>query len=167
MNLPVDTTEFWRTRILDAVATGKSIHEIIYQIDLSVWDDIQRITTKILKEETNPADRILDVGCGYGALYDCLRYGIGSNRFYTGIDLSPDLVYIAQVRNPGADFLCEDFLDYEFNEVYDVAVCRSIKGMFELYSKSKTWSRFEGKLRLVAKKTILIEYEHPERYQIL
>lgn len=71
------------------------------------------------KRET-PAS-ILDVGCGYGGLYNYMvkrEYDIQ----YTGIDLCENMIEYAQ-KNDKAEFICGDFLKYEFNKKYSYVVC--------------------------------------------
>ena len=49
---------------------------------------------------------ILDVGCGFGDLLDCLnKFTISS---YSGVDISPEALAIAQRRHPGHKFETRD-----------------------------------------------------------
>jgi tetratricopeptide (TPR) repeat protein len=54
--------------------------------------------------------RILDVGCGLGALYGRLPDLIGEGFEYTGYDLSPAMVEEARRRHPGGRFEVRDIL---------------------------------------------------------
>jgi SAM-dependent methyltransferase len=57
-----------------------------------------------------PGCSVLDVGCGFGDLYDFLT-SHGWNGVYTGIDIVPGLLNIARDRHPGLDFQEVDITD--------------------------------------------------------
>jgi SAM-dependent methyltransferase len=81
---------------------------------------------------------VLDVGCGFGDLYEYLcRSGI--NVSYTGIDLCPDFVEIAQKRHPDAKFVAADFEEAAIEGQFDWAF---ESGVF-IYKVSghETWVR--------------------------
>lgn len=100
---------------------------------LDIWDQMQRLQTDfaIAQElsfyytspEWQSAKTVLDVGCGNG-------YYLGkiANRFpeksYHGIDLSPELVAVAQTESGGRNlsFSCRDLC--ELTESFDVVLMR-------------------------------------------
>jgi len=56
-------------------------------------------------------DSVLDVGCGFGDFLGwSAEQGIAID--FTGIDLSPDLLAVAEQRHPEASFYCGDLADY-------------------------------------------------------
>lgn len=61
---------------------------------------------------------ILDVGCGQGTLNGFLKKKF-SNFQYTGIDITPKMIQYAKEAYPDAEFICDDFLTYNFTKKYD------------------------------------------------
>ncbi len=59
--------------------------------------------------------KILDVGCGLGALYDFLKRR-GYKVDYTGIDIAPEMVKECQRRYPKATFEVRDILENPYPE---------------------------------------------------
>jgi SAM-dependent methyltransferase len=58
---------------------------------------------------------ILDLGCGYGALYDFLQQqNVASKVHYTGVDLSEKMITSAKQRHPTIDFQMRDILIDQF-----------------------------------------------------
>lgn len=69
--------------------------------------------------------KILDIGCGFGDLNGFLdRRGYGYE--YCGIDMVEDLLNEGKKVYPGKRFILGDFLDYEFDEIFDYAVASGI-----------------------------------------
>jgi SAM-dependent methyltransferase len=63
--------------------------------------------------------RILDVGCGFGDLYDYLE-SRGVRAHYTGCDISPNVLQIARERHPALTFEERDILEQPFaDRVFD------------------------------------------------
>lgn len=63
---------------------------------------------------------VLDVGCGFGDLYEYLRRN-GIDVDYTGVDLSQDFVEIARQRHPDATFIAADFEEARVGRDFDWA----------------------------------------------
>ncbi len=59
--------------------------------------------------------KILDVGCGLGALYDFLKRE-GYKVHYTGIDIAPEMIKECQRRYPEAVFEVRDILQNPYKE---------------------------------------------------
>ena len=67
---------------------------------------------------------ILDVGCGYGAFLDFLGH---DSIEFTGIDVVPEMIDSGRARHPGAEFICDDFLQHDFSgQNFDYVVCNGI-----------------------------------------
>ena len=83
-----------------------------------LWDDILPLLNYIKKN-----DRVLDIGCGNGRLYQILK----ENQVdYTGLDISEELIYIAKNKYPEADFIVGDmkklfFADFTFDVIFSIA----------------------------------------------
>ena len=155
MTLPVTTEEFWKGRILDTIARGRDLHTIIYDTDYETWRNIQNETTGVMSRLLNKGMLVLDAGCGYGAMFECMPPGVK----YTGIDLSNDLLGIGRIRYPEARFYAMDMTRIPFaTKYFDVAVCRSIAGMLKENEQEDTWDEIKTELQRVAKKLVTIEY---------
>src|SRR5678815_4432312 len=93
--LPIDEPEFWRERLDRARSIHEdTIHTAIYDVSLEEWNRVQSIHAKILPRllRDHKYPRVLDCGCGYGALVDILPMDI----HYVGVDLSLDLLHEAR-----------------------------------------------------------------------
>lgn len=68
---------------------------------------------------------LLDVGCGYGGLYEhALSRGIGLD--YHGIDVVPKMIEHAEERFPTGHLACRDVFDQTLGDRYDYVVCNGI-----------------------------------------
>ena len=89
------------------------------------WDeDMVRhedIIAKILDNGGIRADMdVLDVACGTGVLFpDYLARGVAS---VTAIDLSPEMVKIAQSKFPQVEVICGDVEETEFDRLFDAVM---------------------------------------------
>jgi SAM-dependent methyltransferase len=166
---PVSDPAFWEGRIYKFVAAGGQLHQIIYDNSLDVWTYLQDETAGILRRVLLGGERLLDAGCGYGALVGCLEQGgFGRERavawgrrdvVYTGVDVSPELLRLARNRYParwfvGGDLRALPFRDKEF----DWAVARSIKKMIEDNLGYTEWQKMERELRRVAHHLLILDY---------
>lgn len=69
-----------------------------------------------------PAGSIIDIGCGAGWMSRRLAaYGT-----VTGIDLADEVIARAQQRSPRIAFIAANFMEYSFNEQFDVAVALEV-----------------------------------------
>jgi len=75
---------------------------------------IQEIRFKVLADiGIETGDSVLDVGCGFGDFKSWIE-GQGRCVDFTGIDLSPDLISVAQGKHPHARLLCGELFDFYF-----------------------------------------------------
>lgn len=84
-----------------------------------VWADL-----KPLAAYAKEKDRVLDIGCGNGRLYQLFK---DASVFYAGIDYSEALIQIAKQKFPQTQFVVAEmrklpFLDHEFNVIFCIAV---------------------------------------------
>ena len=162
---PVSSNEFWQERIYNTIAKGGMLHEIIYQNSYEVWEYAQGYTSLILQDDIPPGSKILDAGCGYGALLCCIEQvtnRVGIEYEYTGVDNSPDLIRLAKARYPGKNFICWNlnhlpFMDREF----DYCVCRSMRQMIRGNLGEEAWKSIQTELERVSKYLLITEY--PQR----
>lgn len=69
-----------------------------------------------------PADSIVDVGCGYGDFYDFMRKR-GWRGGYLGIDINPQLIEEGKRLYPDAELRVFDIQKAPLNEIWDWCVC--------------------------------------------
>lgn len=158
MTLPVNTTEFWKSRISDSQKFG-DIHHSVYISRQSLWNEIEEEHKKILAPYKEK--RVLDAGCGYGR---CAPWFDN----YVGVDLSPDLLEIAVKNHPDKTFVIEHLEKLPFSDHwFDMAFCISIKGMIVGNLGEEAWEKIEKELLRVAKEVLILEYEEPATFTIL
>lgn len=71
---------------------------------------------------------VLDVGCGFGHLYDYLEAHY-EDVSYTGVDIVPVFVDLAREHHPGVDFRVMDILRDPIEETWDYVI---VSGLFNL-----------------------------------
>jgi len=69
--------------------------------------------------------RVLDLGCGIGALYPFLIEKFGELK-YTGIDIVPEMVAFAAKKYPRARFLCRDLSTDSLDEKFDYVLISTV-----------------------------------------
>lgn len=150
MSKPVDKIEFWKQRIDTAV----SEHYAVYVANEPLWNRINQVHEKIIKQLINDTDKVLDAGCAYG------RSSIFFNKEqYTGIDFSPDFIEIAKKKYPDKDFRVMNLKNiYLPDQKFDWAFCISMKKMIVDNCGEEEWAKMEKELKRVAKKVLILEY---------
>ena len=83
---------------------------------------------RALGEHIQAGERVLDMGCGGGRLFEITR---DKSADFFGIDSSPALIEIAKKKYPGAKFQVADALNLSFSEnyfdkVYSISVIHHI-----------------------------------------
>lgn len=135
----VFTSDFERYKIIDSKAFmdkkyAKYLLEKTHQNYNQIADDFSRTRTYIWEElgffgeYAVKGDKILDLGCGNGRLYELLKE---KSVDYYGIDNSEKLIEIAKIRYPEVKFLVADalnlpFPDSFFDKVFSIAVLHHI-----------------------------------------
>lgn len=68
---------------------------------------------------------VLDVGCGYGGLY---QYAIkqGYSLEYTGIDICENMIKYAKNKYRGGEFICDDILEINLEQEFDFVICNGV-----------------------------------------
>lgn len=78
---------------------------------------IKRLMRRIIDEvDKSGARKILDIGCGEGYPDHYLLDRFGSKLEILGIDFNPDLLELAQMKNPEARYLKQDIYQLEFTK---------------------------------------------------
>lgn len=168
--LPIADPNFWKERLERArYMNAGAIHPAIYDTSYSNWMEIQRVHGEILPRLLHPyrGVKLLDAGCGYGALYELLPEGIN----YAGVDISPDFLEEARrllPENSSRRFLRADLRDLPFpDDSFDIAVCRSIDGMVKDNMGVNAWRKMEAELLRVANRLVLLNYSQPDLFTVI
>jgi cyclopropane fatty-acyl-phospholipid synthase-like methyltransferase len=69
-------------------------------------------------------DSVLDLGCGIGGMYSYLMNSY-ENIKYTGLDINPNYIYIANMRYPGIEFIAAT-IDEMGDNTYDYLVASGL-----------------------------------------
>jgi SAM-dependent methyltransferase len=155
---PVSSADFWRTRINRTLAQGRDIHAAIFDTDDENWNRQQTQTKSILPKYVRPGEMLLDVGCGYGAVYECMP----PNVIYTGIDLSPDLIQMALFRHPDVAFHVGDIKHLPYGtKSFDIVVCRSMRHMILENFVAGEWECMFQEIKRVTRRILFLEYGDP------
>lgn len=73
-----------------------------------------------IKEHLNsPGDHLLDVACGTGEHIQYLK----EHFEIEGLDLDPELLQIAQEKNPEISFHVGDMIDFDLGKSFDILTC--------------------------------------------
>ena len=71
-----------------------------------------------IKELVNEGDLVLDVACGHGKY---AQYVVAQGGVYTGVDWCPEMIGIAEAKNPDNDFVLSDVMEYKPTKEFDLA----------------------------------------------
>lgn len=94
--------------------------------------------------KANPGTRILDVACGSGVVTHLFAEHTGKTGQIVGYDISPDMIAIAQAKQPGAaiEWRLGNALELPFKDgSFDIVTCQHglmffedrVKGLQEMY----------------------------------
>lgn len=89
------------------------------------WDNMQVRNEEVIKlilhnSRIKQGVRVLDVACGTGVLFD--DYFQSGALSVTGIDISGEMLKIAQDKFPQVSLICGDAEEYAFDDEYDVVM---------------------------------------------
>lgn len=159
---PVNEPIFWRERLAEADALGIP-HHSVYQTNEEDWRRIEETHRQIIKNHVKAGERVLDAGCGYGRLAELFE-----SEVYTGVDFAGAFIDRAKQLYPEFRFVQAKLEDLPFpEEMFDWAICISIKGMIIGNIGVDFWEVQLAELKRVAKKVLILEYSSPEEYEIL
>jgi len=83
-----------------------------------------------IRDQVEPGSRVLDLGCGNGALLASLRPSYG-----VGIDVSPLAVREAKKRHPHLRFICADVEQLPIDATFDYVVASNVVGyVFDVWT---------------------------------
>ncbi|MFC1625661.1 class I SAM-dependent methyltransferase [Patescibacteria group bacterium] len=118
---------------------------------------------RILGNRNNSNKKVLDLGCGQGRSIDVLRGCKYLDKNITGVDISKDLLKVAQKRFPDigfvkGDVLSVDFPDSSFDTILTVMVLHFFtpNELSKIFSKCHRWLGNNGQFVLATL--------HPSRF---
>lgn len=168
MTEPIFDTEYWKGRLSNAIGM-EEVHRAVFETTVGKWREIAETHRRILKDLIQPADSILDCGCGWGRLLSLMPDTW--QGFYAGVDISPDFIKIASRNYGGRYFGVVDlrrldkdwFLKRSFAFEFDWAILISVRPMVIRNAGQETWNVMEKNIRQVAKKLLYLEYDPDDK----
>ena len=153
----IDSHQWWIDKVEEVA--DRPLEELKhpgYDISQEAWEAFQNGTAEIFRKVMDRKSKVLDVGCGFGALRDCL----GRANFllrYSGIDFSPEVINLAVNRG----FSCRSGNIYQkqfpyVDKAFDWCVCRGLEGPVLTQLGMTTWKRMVAEMRRVAHKVLVI-----------
>ncbi len=172
--LPEESPAYWATRLARVKAAGEPIHKAVLDTNEEAWGRVQAHTAGLLRYYMSPLRRsanvrVLDAGCGYGALLAPLKW---ANVWcdYVGVDYCPEMVEEARATSHGvvtygpADFLVHDVAALPFTERrFDWCVCRGVEGSTKSLVSVVKWERMLAEMLRVSRNVLLIDSEMNHR----
>jgi SAM-dependent methyltransferase len=73
--------------------------------------------------------RVLDIGCGTGALYEPMGFERADK--YTGVDFSPSMLKVFEVSHPSVRLVCQSGDEYCDDETYDLIFANGVIQFFD------------------------------------
>jgi 2-polyprenyl-3-methyl-5-hydroxy-6-metoxy-1,4-benzoquinol methylase len=128
-----------------------------------------RLFTALYLASPNRNTSILDIGCGRGEL--CYALAQDGARV-TGIDYSPSAVAIAEktfhdaINKDKLDFICDDFLNHQFDEQYDRIIATDLvehieKNRYDMVLQTVAGLLKPGGLFIIHTSPNALNYEAP------
>lgn len=154
----LQTPGFWAARINSQRKENLPLHQIIYRTSGHDWGKIQNSTRKILQRHMKDHQKILDVGCGIGSVYEALP---SKNIDYLGIDLSPELIEVARKSYPEGEFKVGDILVETQNysdKYFEVVVLRNVESAIR-YLGEGVLANLKKELLRISNNLIIQEYK--------
>lgn len=160
MGKPIFDTDFWVKRI----NLAKRSEKLEYSVGIFNFKEIDPVHREIVKYEIG-SKSVLDVGCGYGRSASWFN-----DVQYQGIDFVPEFIEIARQKHPTKRFEVVDFRKLPYytdgEPVFDFALLVSIRQMVQGNEGDGVWKEIRKELKRVAKKLLILEYQHPGVYEI-
>ncbi len=118
-----------------------------YKYAIGKWDYMGKEASRYIQiirfiEETNILmPRILDLGCGYGSLYQYLDEN--TIEQYVGVDLSDTAIYKAKKKNQKkAHYYVADIQNFNLDQNFDIIVFNEV--LYYLDNPIKSVARFDS-----------------------
>ena len=153
----IDSIQWWEDRLQEVADVPLTeLKHPDYNISQEAWDDFQGLTAKVLKDLIRRRSRVLDIGCGFGALWEALELTYRDAR-YTGLDFSSGVVGLA--RKKGINCRVHDIYHEPLpfsDRSFDWCVCRGLEGPVLTQIGIVAWKRMLAEMRRVAKRVMVM-----------
>lgn len=163
----VDDPAFWQRRL--AVIDRRDWDFVaVWDTSVEEWRRVINVHRELVNSiiGNNQPYKILDAGCGQGHLLEVLSDRLSIE--YTGIDISPEFISIAQEKYGESKFSVGDLRSLPFPDQYfDFSIARSVAGMVCEGLGYDVWNAMENELLRVSRKVILLNYTHPNVCKVL
>lgn len=147
-----ESPAYWARRLALAQKGGLSRHRSVLDCSWDDWQAYQRQTADILGQTLRPGQSVLDAGCGYGALRDCLK-SLPFDVDYAGVDYCSEMIAAAA----DAALVCGDIRALPFpDQSFDWVVCRNLEGTMKTLVSFADWRRAKTEMLRVGKRLLLI-----------
>ncbi len=114
-----------------------------------LWPEMKKASSLV-----KAGDRVLDLGCGNGRLYQAFA---GKKVRYLGIDFSKELLKIARKSYPQAKFFLADITKRKtYQKMGEFNICFCIAVLHHISSRSSQLKIFENVYKVLKKEGILI-----------
>jgi len=159
----IENPYYWLEKMIEARITGQ-LHRAIYWTSNANWDVIQKSHRNYFYQLLTAEHKVLDVGCGYGALIEC----IPSEVDYTGIDLNPYLVAWGSRRYETNRLFVGDGknLSQFQDKTFDYTISRSVVGGLSEDCGFEYVDLLKEEMKRVSHKTIYLGFTHPDVVEV-
>lgn len=98
---------------------------------------------RLLFADSNPL-RILEIGCGNGALYKHLGF---ENMQYKGVDFSASMLKVFKAKHPDVELECADGSTYQDEDKYDLIFSNGVIQHFDINMLHRHFSNVTSMLK--------------------
>lgn len=156
---PTESPAFWTERLREVARDDLPIHHAVLSARPEDWDAFQAGTANVLRAHLKDGDKMLDAGCGYGALLECLELA-SLDVIYDGVDYCWDMIRLAAGVNydDRESFAVGDLRQMDYpDDTFDWAVCRGLEGTVKSLVSFADWQRMRAEMLRVARRLLLID----------
>jgi SAM-dependent methyltransferase len=152
-----ESPAYWSGRLRETRGTGGPLHTAVYDAPQGDWNLFQQQTAAILKQHVRVGHRVLDCGCGYGALVECLD-AAGLPAYLVGVDYCPGMIRLGRYLHQSCMFLEADITSMPLpDRSFDWAVCRGLEGTAKTLKSNRYWVKMRQEMLRVARRLLLID----------
>lgn len=152
---PILNPKYWAKRLDEAPDTNP--HHAIMICDIDEWNRIAKQHREVLANVISPKMSVVDIGCGWGRLLELMPSDWTGD--YLGIDHCPEFVEMAREKHNRSFVVSNIFEGGSSFPIFDIAVCLSIQLMVIENLGVVAWNKLYVRLKTLAKKILILEYE--------
>ncbi len=148
------SAEYWDARVEAVTGAGLPLYRAVCDTTEDAWDRMGREANEHLRRHVPEMSRVLDVGCGVGALNHIDGFK------WTGIDVSPRMISVMRERY-GSEVTAyvQDARKISFaDDEFDWCVCRGLEGSVRVREGNREWVKIRTEMLRVAPRVLLLDY---------